>query len=61
MDSTDAGVGHPNVKGLVYIAAFAPDQGESGPAILGKYPGSRLAGADGPAVPGWAGRLRQPR
>ncbi|WP_328643775.1 hypothetical protein [Streptomyces canus] len=45
MDSTDAAVGHPNVKGLVYIAAFAPDQGESGLAILGKYPGSRLSPA----------------
>ncbi|MET8977354.1 alpha/beta hydrolase [Streptomyces sp. NPDC004539] len=39
---TDAAVGHPNVKALVYIAAFAPDQGESGLAILGQYPGSRL-------------------
>jgi pimeloyl-ACP methyl ester carboxylesterase len=39
---TDAAVGHPNVKSLVYIAAFAPDQGESGLAILGKYPGSQL-------------------
>ena len=39
---TDAAVGHPNVKALVYIAAFAPDQGESGLAILGKYPGSQL-------------------
>ncbi|MFD8721223.1 alpha/beta fold hydrolase [Streptomyces sp. NPDC059629] len=39
---TDAAVGHPNVKALVYIAAFAPDQGESGLAILGQYPGSLL-------------------
>jgi pimeloyl-ACP methyl ester carboxylesterase len=39
---TDAAVGHPNVKALVYIAAFAPDQGESGLAILGEYPGSQL-------------------
>jgi pimeloyl-ACP methyl ester carboxylesterase len=39
---TDAAVGHANVKALVYIAAFAPDQGESGLAILGQYPGSRL-------------------
>jgi pimeloyl-ACP methyl ester carboxylesterase len=42
---TDAAVGHPNVKALVYIAAFAPDQGESGLAILGKYPGSQLSPA----------------
>ncbi|MEU6549587.1 alpha/beta hydrolase [Streptomyces sp. NPDC046915] len=39
---TDAAVDHPNVKALVYIAAFAPDQGESGLAVLGKYPGSKL-------------------
>jgi pimeloyl-ACP methyl ester carboxylesterase len=39
---TDAAASHPNVKALVYIAAFAPDQGESGLAILGKYPGSEL-------------------
>jgi pimeloyl-ACP methyl ester carboxylesterase len=42
---TDAAVGHPNVKALVYIAAFAPDQGESGLAILGEYPGSQLSPA----------------
>ncbi|MEV5576063.1 alpha/beta hydrolase [Spirillospora sp. NPDC052269] len=39
---TDAATGHANVKALVYIAAFAPDQGESGLAILGRYPGSQL-------------------
>ncbi|MFE1834445.1 alpha/beta fold hydrolase [Streptomyces sviceus] len=39
---TDAAVGHPNVKALVYVAAFAPDQGESALAILGTYPGSQL-------------------
>ncbi|MGW1270243.1 alpha/beta fold hydrolase [Streptomyces sp. NPDC002491] len=39
---SDAAAGHSNVKALVYVAAFAPDQGESGLAILGRYPGSRL-------------------
>jgi len=39
---TDAAVGHPQVKALVYVAAFAPDQGESSLAILGTYPGSML-------------------
>jgi pimeloyl-ACP methyl ester carboxylesterase len=39
---TDAATGHANVKALVYIAAFAPDQGESGLAILGQFPGSQL-------------------
>ena len=42
---TDAATGHPNVKALVYIAAFAPDQGETGLAILGQYPGSQLSPA----------------
>lgn len=28
----------PNVKGLVYIAAFAPDKGESAASISGQYP-----------------------
>ncbi|MDH6553691.1 pimeloyl-ACP methyl ester carboxylesterase [Streptomyces sp. SAI-117] len=42
---TDAAVGHRNVKALVYIAAFAPDQGESSLEILGEYPGSRLPSA----------------
>src|SRR4051794_17488573 len=26
---TNAAIGNPNVKGLVYIAAFAPDQGDT--------------------------------
>jgi pimeloyl-ACP methyl ester carboxylesterase len=39
---TDAAAGHSNVKALVYIAAFAPDEGETGLGILGQYPGSEL-------------------
>ncbi|MFF3562015.1 alpha/beta fold hydrolase [Streptomyces sp. NPDC002574] len=39
---TDAAAGHANVKALVYIAAFAPDQGESSLGITSEYPGSRL-------------------
>lgn len=39
---TDAAVGHSNVKALVYVAAFAPDEGETGLSILGEYPGSQL-------------------
>lgn len=42
---TNAAVGHANVKALVYIAAFAPDQGESGLALVGLNPGSRLGEA----------------
>ncbi|MFJ4988166.1 alpha/beta fold hydrolase [Streptomyces sp. NPDC088732] len=39
---TDAAAGHANVKALVYIAAFAPDQGESALGITSEYPGSQL-------------------
>ena len=39
---TDGATGHTNVHALVYIAAFAPDEGESGLAILNGYPGSEL-------------------
>ncbi|MFG2883544.1 alpha/beta fold hydrolase [Streptomyces sp. NPDC048297] len=33
---TDAAVGNPNVKALVYIAAFAPDEGDSLGSLLQK-------------------------
>lgn len=35
---TGAAAGNPNVKALVYIAAFAPDAGEAIGALTGKYP-----------------------
>lgn len=38
-----AATGNPNVKALVYIAAFAPAQGESALELSSKYPGSTLA------------------
>ncbi|MFK0058384.1 alpha/beta fold hydrolase [Streptomyces werraensis] len=37
-----AAEGEPNVKALVYIAAFAPDKGESALELSNKYPGSTL-------------------
>jgi pimeloyl-ACP methyl ester carboxylesterase len=37
---TNAAVGHPNVKALVYISAFVPDQGESLGSLQAKFPGS---------------------
>ncbi len=40
---TDAATGAPNVKALVYINAFAPDQGESVLQLVGVQPGSALA------------------
>ena len=42
---TNAAVGHANVKALVYIAAFAPDQGESALQLTGMNPGSQLGAA----------------
>ncbi len=39
---TNAGRDHANVKALVYVAAFAPDQGESALELAGKFPGSQL-------------------
>jgi pimeloyl-ACP methyl ester carboxylesterase len=39
---TNAAIGHTNVKALVYIAAFAPDQGESALGLSGMFPGSQL-------------------
>lgn len=35
--------GHDNVKALVYVAAFAPEVGESAVELSGKFPGSSLA------------------
>ena len=52
---TNAAVDRTNVKALVYIAAFAPDSGESIFELTGRYPGSRLLTATSPRpypVPG---------
>ena len=37
--------GQPNVKSLVYVAAFAPEQGETVIGLSGRFPGSTLGGA----------------
>jgi len=39
---TNAAVGVPNVKALVYIAAFAPDQGENLAGLVTMNPGTQL-------------------
>jgi pimeloyl-ACP methyl ester carboxylesterase len=39
---TNAATGNPNVKALVYVAAFAPDEGEPLVALQTRFPGSRL-------------------
>ena len=43
---TNAATGNPNLKALVYIAAFAPDAGESAGGILAQFPGSMLTPAN---------------
>ncbi|MFG1869152.1 alpha/beta fold hydrolase [Micromonospora arborensis] len=40
--ATNAATGNPAVKALVYVAAFAPDQGETLLGLQTKYPGSNL-------------------
>ncbi|MBB6349793.1 alpha/beta fold hydrolase [Nonomuraea muscovyensis] len=39
---TQAAAGDPDVKALVYIAAFIPEAGESAGELAGKFPGSTL-------------------
>ena len=46
-----AGTGNSNVKGLVYVAAFAPDAGESAAGLSGKFPGSTLGTALAKPIP----------
>lgn len=43
--------GKPNVKALVYVAAFAPEAGETALGLTGKFPGSTLGPTLAPAVP----------
>jgi pimeloyl-ACP methyl ester carboxylesterase len=43
---SNAATGASNVKALVYVAAFAPDKGESAITLSAKFPGSTL----GPAL-----------
>ncbi|KRE11457.1 alpha/beta hydrolase [Bosea sp. Root483D1] len=42
---TEAANGQANVKALVYVAAFAPETGESSLSLSGKFPGSTLGSA----------------
>jgi pimeloyl-ACP methyl ester carboxylesterase len=39
---TEAAAGNEAVQGLVYVCAFAPEQGESAFELSGKFPGSTL-------------------
>jgi pimeloyl-ACP methyl ester carboxylesterase len=40
---SEAAAGADNVKALVFVAAFAPEKGESAVDLSGKFPGSTLA------------------
>ncbi|MFD7446875.1 alpha/beta fold hydrolase [Streptomyces sp. NPDC059909] len=48
---TNAAAGNPNVKALVYIAAFAPDKGESVAALSARFPGTRLTDDPSASLP----------
>lgn len=47
---SEAAEGLTNVKGLVYVAAFAPDTGETALGLTGRFPGSTLGAALAPPV-----------
>tara|TARA_R110001599_G_scaffold171353_1_gene362052 strand:- start:33700 stop:34512 length:813 start_codon:yes stop_codon:yes gene_type:complete len=48
---SQAAVNNPAVKALVYVAAFAPDKGETVAGLAGKFAGSTLGGALAEPVP----------
>ncbi len=45
-----AAAGKPNVRALVFVAAFAPEVGESAADLYGKFPGSTLGPTLAPPV-----------
>jgi pimeloyl-ACP methyl ester carboxylesterase len=47
---TNAATGHDNVVALVYVAAFAPDEGETIGALVDRFPGSTLGPTLSPPV-----------
>jgi len=47
---TNAATGKSNVKALVYVAALAPDAGETAGDLLSKFPGGTSGSALGPPV-----------
>jgi len=48
---SNAANGQANVKALVYVAAFAPDAGETAGDLNSKFPGSVIGPALAPPVP----------
>ena len=47
---TNAATGNANVVGLVYVAAFAPEDGETANDLQGRFPGNTLGEALAPPV-----------
>ena len=47
---SEAAYGNPNVKALVYVAALAPEAGETVAGLAGKFPGSTLGPTLAPPV-----------
>jgi len=47
---TNAATSAGNVKALIYVAAYAPDEGESAFDLTGQFPGSTLPGALAPPI-----------
>jgi len=52
---TNAAEGNRKVRALVYVAAFAPDEGETTSQLSGRYPGGTLGTALAPPVSLFAG------
>ncbi len=48
--TTNAVNGNKNVKALVYVAGFAPEEGETAAELSGRYPGSTLTPTLAPPV-----------
>lgn len=48
---TEAANGHPNVKALVYVSAFEPDQGETSFGLAARDPGATLSAALARPIP----------
>lgn len=47
---SEAALGHDNVKALVYVSAFSPEEGETAVGLSGKFSGSTLGSALAPPV-----------
>lgn len=47
---SNAATGQANVRGLVFVSAFAPERGETAAALTGRFPGSTLVPTLAPPV-----------